>query len=786
MKEEDLVKALSNILLNDDDIDGVDEDMVSYLAGMLTEGHSVEELSENGGEEALGPFLESLGCDETVLTKACDAVKEAASSESSVASKKREVSTDGIRKLGKGAVNMASNLNSVSQHEVDANRFLWGTDSKTLQMTNEQREAHGEAVSTKDRRKQRQELERTRKEFEAQAARIAAEEAEHGKSAVSAMVLPDYSVGRNEKDIQVRNVSLSLDSGTAILDDAELKFAHQRRYGLVGKNGIGKTTLLKAIASMEIHGFPRHHRVLHVRQETSFGASDISVIDAVLQADVERNVLLEEEKELLVRLDAAGGTTGEGDAKSLLEKRQKLQAKIQTSSDGSFEKDLKRLDEVYARLNILSSDSAESRASVILAGLQFTPEMQRGPTSALSGGWRMRVSLAAALFIEPDLLLLDEPTNHLDLEAVLWLESYLQLYRHTLVVVSHDRGFLNEVCTDVIEFKNLKLTYYKGNYDTYVKTSDDNIKNSMRVYQAYQDKRAHMMEFIDKFRCNAKRATLVQSRIKAVEKMDLEAPEPIEIEPVWRFGIPNPEPLGRPIVSIDDASFDYKTTVEGGGKKPSGQYLLQDVNFGIDLDSRIGILGANGAGKSTLLNLIMDKLEPTSGSISRNGRLRIGHFTQHSADKFDLQLSAVENMMASFEGRGDQEMRSFLGKFQIQGVDAVKPMLMLSGGQKSRVAFATLAYYRPHVIIMDEPTNHLDMESIDALVEAVQDFRGGLVVVSHDQFFITSTCGELWVVGEGKATRFRGDFNEYKKLTLERTAKRVAESVKSLSCMNNN
>ena len=398
----------------------------------------------------------------------------------------------------------------------------------------------------------------------------------------------------------------------------------------------------------------------------------------------------------------------------------------------------------------------------------------------------MRVALAAALFIEPDLLMLDEPTNHLDLEAVLWLESYLQVYRHTIIVVSHDRSFLNEVCTDTIEFKKRKLTYYKGDYDTYVKTSEENVKNNMRVYQAYLDKREHMMEFITKFRASAGRAKLVQSRVKAVEKMDLEAPQPVVIEQLWRFSIPNPEPLGRPIISIDDVSFDYAAFDEATGtKKPKDEWILQEVNFGVDLDSRIGILGPNGAGKSTLLNLIMDRLTPNRGSISRNGNLRIGHFTQHSADKFDLQLSAVENMLNIFNGSDDQIMRSFLGKFQIRGTDALKPMMMLSGGQKSRVAFASLAYQKPHVIIMDEPTNHLDMESIDALVEAVKDFRGGLMVVSHDQHFITHTCSELWVVGDGKTTKFRGDFNDYKKETLERTAKRVADSVKSLSTMNN-
>lgn len=397
----------------------------------------------------------------------------------------------------------------------------------------------------------------------------------------------------------------------------------------------------------------------------------------------------------------------------------------------------------------------------------------------------MRVALAAALLIEPDLLMLDEPTNHLDLEAVIWLERYLQNYPHTVIIVSHDRGFLNEVCTDTIEFKRKKLTYYRGNFDTYVRLRDEQTKNALRVYEAYQTKRAHMMEFIEKFRANAKRATMVQSRIKTVEKMDAEAPEPVIVDPVWRFSIPASEPLGRPIISIDDVSFDYAATKPDGSKKKESDYLLQKVNFGVDLASRIAILGANGQGKTTLLNLIMGQIRPLNGSVTVNGGLRIGHFTQHHADNFDLSLSAVENMLNTFEKAEDQEMRSFLGKFQIQGSDALKPMRLLSGGQKSRVAFAALAYRKPHVLIIDEGSNHLSMEAADALVEAIQAFKGGLMVVSHDQYFVSNTCTELWVVDGGQATRFRGTFDEYKAHTAEKTRKRVEESVKRMAKINN-
>jgi len=350
--------------------------------------------------------------------------------------------------------------------------------------------------------------------------------------------------------------------------------------------------------------------------------------------------------------------------------------------------------------------------------------------------------------------------------------------------VSHDRGFLNEVCTDTIEFKDKKLTYYRGNYDNFVKLKEEKLKNQMRQYEAYKTKRDHMMEFIEKFRANAKRATIVQSRIKAVNKMDAEAPEPVELESVWRFSIPSSEPLGRPIIAINDVSFDYKIERPDGTKKTEDEYLLQKINFGVDNSSKIAILGANGQGKTTLLNLIMGQYRPLSGSVSVNSGLRIGHFTQHHSERFDLSLSAIENMLNIFDSAEDQVMRSFLGRFQIQGVDALKPMRYLSGGQKSRVSFAVLAYQRPHLLIIDEGSNHLSMDAVDALVEAIQDFKGGLLVVSHDQYFVSKTCNELWVVEGGRAIRFDGTFDDYKLHTAKRTKKRVEESLKKMGNLN--
>mmetsp|Transcript_21095 Transcript_21095/g.42235 ORF Transcript_21095/g.42235 Transcript_21095/m.42235 type:complete len:755 (+) Transcript_21095:293-2557(+) len=730
----------------------LDEDLLLYLASILASLGPRDLSSPEVVREAVGEFLECGGMPEDEVAAACDGIAGLVERDEEEEKNEYDMRNRVKRLIGPMVI---GEQDGRSAAEEETERFLWGTENFKDKF-NAAKGAFNTTESAKDRRKARQEIERSRRTYETRMARIEAEEAEGDK--VASMILPVRG-DRNDRDVQVRNVTVSLDNGTPILEDAELKLAYRRRYGLVGKNGVGKTTLLKAIAAMEVEGFPQHLRVLHVRQEVR--GSDRSVLATVLTADVERSTLITEEKEILDRLEKDGKT------------------KESAAENEAFAADLERLDAIYGRLSLIGGATAESRAATILSGLQFTNEMQNGPTSALSGGWRMRVSLAAALLVEPDVLMLDEPTNHLDLEAVLWLESYLREYKHTLIVVSHDRGFLNEVCTDIIHFKNLKLINYRGNFDTYVKSADDALRNQMRVFQAYQDKRAHMMEFIEKFRANAKRASIVQSRIKAVEKMDAEAPVPAEVEAMWRFSIPNPEPLGRPIITVDDVGFDY-----GGSSVKKNKWLLQDVNFGIDLSSRIGILGPNGAGKSTLLNLIMGTIQGLQGNLSRNGRLRIGHFTQHSAENFDLRLSTLENMLNMFEDSGDQEMRAFLGRFQIQGEDALKPMLMLSGGQKSRVAFAALAYRRPHVVIMDEPTNHLDMETIDALVEAVQDFKGGLMVVSHDQYFITKTCGELWVVGEGKATKFRGDFLLYKKHTLEKTAKRVAESVKSLSTVN--
>uniref|UniRef100_A0A915BN67 ABC transporter domain-containing protein n=1 Tax=Parascaris univalens TaxID=6257 RepID=A0A915BN67_PARUN len=494
---------------------------------------------------------------------------------------------------------------------------------------------------------------------------------------------------------------------------------------LVGRNGAGKSTFLKMISSKQLV-IPSNLTMLSVEQEVD--GDETEVVQAVLESDSRRVDMLTREKQLHEIVNRPG------------------------LSDEEKEKYSSELATLYAEMEAAQVDKAPARAASILFGLGFTPEEQTRPTKEFSGGWRMRVALARALFVKPDLLLLDEPTNMLDMRAIFWLENHLQEWTTTIVIVSHDRSFLNAICTDIIHLHSRRLDQYRGNYSNFEKAMREKLTQQQREYEAQQQLRQHTQEFIDKFRYNAKRASMVQSRIKMLER--LPALKPVEVEPDVILNFPECEVLSNPVLQLDEASFKYT---------PQSPLIFQNLCIGSHANSRICIVGENGAGKTTLLKILMGDLMPTSGFRNANRRLRIGYFAQHHVDQLDMDVAAVELLASRFPGHTQEEYRAALGRFGLSGDLALQSVATLSGGQKSRVAFASLAMQNPNYLIMDEPTNHLDVETVEALGKALNAFKGGVVIVSHDERLIEVVCKELWVVRDRTVTTLEGGLDEYKK-----------------------
>ncbi|XP_054733647.1 ATP-binding cassette sub-family F member 3 [Anastrepha obliqua] len=522
-------------------------------------------------------------------------------------------------------------------------------------------------------------------------------------------------------DIKIENFDLAF-GDKVLLQNANLLLSCGRRYGLVGRNGLGKTTLLRMVSDRQL-AIPSHISVLHVEQEVV--GNDTKAVDSVLECDLERNQLLNREKEILATLNS-----GVQDTK--------------LSSE---------LNEVYAQLQNIEADKAVARASVILRGLGFDAEMQQRPTKSFSGGWRMRLALARALFSKPDLLLLDEPTNMLDIKAIIWLENYLQSWPTTLLVVSHDRNFLETVPTDIIHLHSQALEAYKGNYEQFEKTKTEKLKAQRREYEAQMAHRAHVQEFIDRFRYNANRASSVQSKIKMLEKL----PElkPVEKETEVKLKFPDVEPLNPPVLALSEIEFRYN--------QEDPLPVFKNVNLSATSDSRICIVGENGAGKTTLLKLIVGQLTTIHGNIVSHRGLRIGYFAQHHVDHLNMNTTCVGVLAELFPGRPDEEYRRQLGSFGISGPLALQSIASLSGGQKSRVALAKMCMADPNFLVLDEPTNHLDIETIDALGRAINAFQGGVILVSHDERLIKVVCKELWVCGNRTVRGMEGGLDEYKR-----------------------
>jgi ATP-binding cassette subfamily F protein 3 len=522
-------------------------------------------------------------------------------------------------------------------------------------------------------------------------------------------------------DIHIENMQISV-AGKTLIENCDVLFQRGRRYGLVGRNGTGKTTLLRHISARELKGIPENLQIIHVEQEVH--GTETSVLDVVLGTDRERTELFEEEAELM---------------------------------SSETEKDPERLSWVHQRLTAIDAYAMPAKAASVLSGLGFTTEMQNMPTKQFSGGWRMRVALAQALFVEPDMLLLDEPTNHLDLPAALWLESYLQTSVDSmiLILVSHDREFLNNVVTDVVSLSQKALVFYKGNYDQFEETRMQRETSQKSQFEASEKRRKHVQQFIDRFRYNANRAALVQSRIKSLERMQEVAA--VISDPEISFNFPTPEKVHAPILQCIEMSFGYNPQ----------RMLFENVSFSLSMESRIAVVGPNGAGKSTLIKLLCDQLAATSGYLTRSGKLRIALFSQHHADQLDLSLNSIDQVIRKYPGSTVAEVRSHLGQFGVLGDMQMQTLRTLSGGQKSRVALAVLCYGKPHLLVLDEPTNHLDIDTVGALSQALTVFEGGVIVVSHDQHLIHAIADELWVIaGDGKIEVFNGDFAEYKKRYL--------------------
>ncbi|CAH8437119.1 unnamed protein product [Schistosoma turkestanicum] len=547
----------------------------------------------------------------------------------------------------------------------------------------------------------------------------------------------------NQLDIRVENFSIAA-KGKELFVNASLQITHGRRYGLVGPNGYGKTTLLRHIATRAIN-IPANIDVLLCEQEVV--ADSTPAFEMVLKSDKRRLELLEECEKL----------------KSLLE----------TDQGPSV---IDRFNEVYEELVAMKADAAEGKARRILSGLGFTKNMMDKPTKDLSGGWRMRVSLARALFLEPTLLLLDEPTNHLDLNAVIWLDNYLQRWKKTLLIVSHDQSFLDNVCTDIIHLDQRQLFYYRGNYNNFKSMFLQRRKEQLKEYEKQEKRLKELKQSgMSNKQAQAKNQRDVLTRKQTKNKQlsndsnDSAKPQLLSKpkEYVVKFTFPNPTPISPPILGLYSVTFAY----------PNQKPLFKELNFGIDMSSRISIVGPNGVGKSTFLKLLTGEIQPTDGERRLNHRVKIGKYDQHSADQLNLSETPTEYLQRLFN-LTYQDARATLGKFGLEAHAHVIPNADLSGGQRARVAFAELSRRAPDVLILDEPTNNLDIESIDALADAINEFEGGVIVVSHDERLIRDTNCILWVIEDLGINEIDGDFDDYRREILNSLGEEISNPSK--------
>ena len=516
--------------------------------------------------------------------------------------------------------------------------------------------------------------------------------------------------------LKIEDITYNVE-GRPLFEGATATIPTGHKVGLVGRNGAGKTTLFRLIrGELALEGgaitLPQRARIGGVAQEVP--SSDTSLLDTVLAADTERAALM---------------------------------AEADTAHDPH------RIAEIQHRLADIDAWSAEGRAASILKGLGFDAEEQLMPCSAFSGGWRMRVALAGVLFAQPDYLLLDEPTNYLDLEGALWLESYLQKYPHTVLIISHDRGLLNRAVQGILHLDNRKLTYWQGGYDQFARQMAERRAVLQAEAKKVEARRAHLQSFVDRFKAKASKAVQAQSRVKMLEKLTpITAPE--EAKKVV-FTFPKPEELAPPIINLDGAAVGY-----------GGPPVLRRLNLRIDQDDRIALLGKNGEGKSTLSKLLAGKLQASEGKLNRSSKLRIGYFAQHQVDELHLDETPLQHIMRLRPAEGQPKLRARLAGFGLMADQADTVVARLSGGQKARLSLLLATIDAPHLLILDEPTNHLDIESREALVEALTEYPGAVILVSHDMHLLGLVADRLWLVKGGAVTPYTEDLEAYRRQLL--------------------
>lgn len=546
----------------------------------------------------------------------------------------------------------------------------------------------------------------------------------------------------NARDINVGGVSVAF-HGKNLVEETDLIINYGRRYGLIGPNGSGKSTIMKAIAARSIP-IPDSIDIYFLDHE--YEACDKTALQAVFEVQDEVQDLEEQAEKLNHQMTECADD-------------EDLVISVQS-----------QLELVYEKLDALDVNTAEARASSILFGLGFTTQMQGMMTKEFSGGWRMRVALARALFLKPEFLLLDEPTNHLDMEAVLWLEDYLSGWDKILFFVCHSQDFMNNVCTDIVrlDMTYKKLRYYAGNYDSYVKTRRDQDMVQMKQYETEQRDIAEIKEFIARFgHGTAKMVRQAQSREKLLEKKLMAGlTEKPEEATLWDWSFPDAGKLPMPVLAIEKLSFGY----------PSSDPLYHNVDFGIDLQTRVALVGPNGAGKTTLFKLLCDELQPTKGAVKRNSHLKISRFTQHFEDKLDLTMTPMAFFKEKLMPKEPvDKIRSLLGRYGCSGDMQSQVMSQLSAGQKARIVFAIVAHEKPHLLLLDEPTNPLDMESIDSLAVCLNKFQGGVIMISHDMRLISQCAEEIYICDQKKITKYRGDIMDFKMHTKKENNKRLAQ-----------